>query len=808
MDWIRYAESHGSEGDPEIVNAWQYRDYLIRALNADVPFDQLVREHVAGDLLAKPRINKELGINESAIGPAHWRMVFHGFGPTDPLEEKSRYVDDQINAFSKAFLGLTVSCAKCHDHKFDAIGQRDYYSLFGILSSCRPSRVTIDLPEKLDRNRDLLFALKPKIKTAIADEWTRSGSIVRARLLASVGKFTDDGKTPSLLQPLVKLRHPSNDKATFAERWKLRVDDWKAARSRREMQSRQGYPKRWDLTDAAEYSKWTRYGTGLTNRPSTAGEFAISVAGDKVLSGIYPSGVYSHGISAKHAARLTSRDIYLGEDFDLWLRVIGDGGAIARYVVRDYPRDGTIYPIARLSPQWRWQKFDMTYWTGDDIHLELAAGQDEPLMANNEPRSWFGVREAVLMKKGSPSPIDANDGLDRVIAVAAESPPGNLEQLVDVYVRAILVAADAWRAGTCDDVDATLLGACIEIGLLPNNPQELLAVQPLLAEYRRLEAEIAVPTRVPGMEETVGRKQYVFERGNHKKLGVETPPRFLEAIDSSPYPVDGKARLRLAEDLLRDDNPLTRRVIVNRVWHHLFGRGIVPTPDNFGRLGLEPTHPELLDYLANRFTEHGWSIKELIRFIVLSKTWQLDSRPSDDAARVDPENRLLSHAILRRLEAEAIRDSLLAVSGDLSREQFGPPVNGDSNRRSVYVHVRRNALDPFLRAFDFPEPFSATGRRDVTNVPAQSLTMMNDPRIAALADHWAARVLADTSASSDEARVQRMVFAAFGRQATAAEVTACKAQLAASNSTSPDRKAQWSDLARSLFLCKEFVYIQ
>ncbi|MEM7314861.1 MAG: DUF1549 domain-containing protein, partial [Planctomycetota bacterium] len=147
MDWVRYAESHGSEGDPRIENAWFYRDYLIRALNADVPYDQLLREHMAGDLLENPRINDELGINESLIGTVHWRMVFHGFAPTDALDEKVRFTDDQIDTFSKAFLGLTISCARCHNHKFDAISQADYYALFGILGSTRPGRSAIESPE-------------------------------------------------------------------------------------------------------------------------------------------------------------------------------------------------------------------------------------------------------------------------------------------------------------------------------------------------------------------------------------------------------------------------------------------------------------------------------------------------------------------------------------------------------------------------------------------------------------------------------------------------------------------------------------
>lgn len=188
--------------------------------------------------------------------------------------------------------------------------------------------------------------------------------------------------------------------------------------------------------------------------------------------------------------------------------------------------------------------------------------------------------------------------------------------------------------------------------------------------------------------------------------------------------------------MLSDSNPLTRRVIVNRLWHHLFGRGIVATPDNFGKLGIEPTHPELLDYLATQFKQTGGSMKQMIRSIVLSKTWQLSSKPGVKAMEIDPENGYLSHAFLRRLDAEAIRDSLLAVSGEMNADLFGAPVDGNSPRRSIYVKVRRTGLDPFLRAFDFPEPFSAVGRRDATNVPAQSLTMMNDQRVAALAADW------------------------------------------------------------------------
>ncbi len=183
MDWTRYADSHGSEGDPAIENGWLYRDYLIRALNADVPYDQMVREHIAGDLLENPRINSDQQINESLIATAHWRMVFHGFSPTDALDEKTRFIDDQINVFSKAFLGLTVSCARCHDHKFDAISQKDYYALAGILGSCRPGRAVIDLPQKIDLHRDRLTELKAQIRGAIAKDWLASKDTMRDRLV-------------------------------------------------------------------------------------------------------------------------------------------------------------------------------------------------------------------------------------------------------------------------------------------------------------------------------------------------------------------------------------------------------------------------------------------------------------------------------------------------------------------------------------------------------------------------------------------------------------------------------------------------
>ncbi len=404
MDWIRYAESHGSEGDPGIDNAWHYRDYLIRALNQDVPYDQLVREHLAGDLLEQPRINRELGINESMIGPAHWRMVFHGFAPTDALDEKVRFIDDEVNTFSKAFLGLTVSCARCHDHKFDPISQRDYYALFGILGSCRPGRVAIDTEETLNKNRAQLAALKPRIRSAVAEAWLAAGPRLREQLLTADKPGNPSPGPLSVLQHWVQLTKEVRDGATFAVAWQHQVDAWQADRLQRQQHAQRPYWRRWNLTNPADYATWFRVGNSLPSKPFPAGEFSVAITGAKALAAIYPSGVYSSTLSAKHVARLTSGDVRLDANYDLWLSVIGDGGATARYVVEDYPRTGPVFPVTPLSPEWKWAKFDLTYWNSDTIHIELTTGRDAPLMVNGEARSSFGIREAVIVRKGEAGP--------------------------------------------------------------------------------------------------------------------------------------------------------------------------------------------------------------------------------------------------------------------------------------------------------------------------------------------------------------------------------------------------------------------
>ncbi len=764
MDWIRYAESHGSEGDPRIVNAHFYRDYLIRALNQDIPFDQLVREHVAGDQLESPRLNRELGINESLIGTAHWRMVFHGFAPTDALDEKVRFTDDQINVFSKAFLGLTVSCARCHNHKFDAISQKDYYAFFGIMGSTRPGRKAIDLPEIQDRNRSSIETLKPSIRDAIATDWLAALPTVKDRLKAFI---TEEDKDPKgeLLRPL----RETALKKSFSAAWEAVKSDWEQRDLAWKAHRKRGYPQRWDLSTSADHQKWYREGIGLKTGPVPAGAFSLSANGETAVSGIHPGGTYTHLVSTKHGGLLTSPDIDLDDAYEIWLRLKGAERSMSRYVVFNYPRNGTVYPVRDMrddQDRWHWQRYDVDYWSGDEIHLEVATSDDAPLLVRDKPRSWFGVREIVMVKKGEPTPPKTpRRYLAPIFSITQENSVEQIDDLIGAYSTAIKLALQAWQAGTLSDDQAELLDECLRLALLPNKIDQLPSAAALIQEYRRLERAIPIPRRIPTVAEWKAQDQALFDRGNHTKPLAKVPRRFLEAIDPSPYRTQLSGRRQLAEDLLRDDNPLTRRVFVNRVWHHLFGRGIVSTPDNLGRLGARPSHPALLDHLGSYLTTRAnWSIKQLIRYLVTSRTWRLASEPSPEARDLDPANDLLTHFNVQRLEAEAIRDALLQVSHRLDLRAFGNPVPGHEPRRSVYVNVVRNRLDPFLHTFDAPVPFSSQGRRNATTVPSQSLTMMNSDFVVETARHWGRQLGLEAARTPHKELVSRIWMRSFGRR--------------------------------------------
>ncbi len=769
MDWFRYAESHGSEGDPPIPQAWRYRDYLIRALNADVPYDQLVREQLAGDLLAEPRTDPERGVNESAAGPAHLRMVFHGFAPTDALDEQVRFVDNQIDVVSKALLGLTVSCARCHDHKFDPVSQRDFYAWYGVFASCRPALRTVNTPEARDQIVRRLQSLKGSLQERLAETWFARAAAWEKGQGPALDGDSGEGDPPSetLWKPWRELRSATEADAGAAwnalrDRWLKNLEDWKAWRERPGV-------IHWPATSGD--GAWFAHGTGVEDGPAPAGSFALRLDGSRILDDILPAGWYSHLISPRDSGILQSKHLLLEDGRELYLRAAGSGGAVARYAVQNYPRDGTVYPVSRLDGgSWNWLRWDLSYWTGDRIHAEISTALDQPVLSRTDgPPSWLALREAAFVPAGSGGPpaedLSAWSPLFETAALPAAG--SAVDALFGRTLRRVL---HSWRTGDLDDGGASFLGLLVRSGALPVQIAEVPGSAGLMAEYRRLEPQLPDPVRIPGVLETEFVDQPLFERGDHRRP-LETVPRgFLEVFSNEPYPAGSSGRLALAEDILAPDNPLAARVIVNRLWHHVFGKGIVATPDSFGRLGREPTHPELLDYLAGRFVENGWSIRKMLRFLVLSDTFRASSAPPPGVIEKDPGNALLSYFSVRRLEAEAIRDALLTTAGSLDPALFGPPVSGESGRRSIYLRVMRNDLDPLLAVFDAPEPHTARGNRDATNVPAQSLTLLNDPFVVRLAGEWARRATPAASETQEEEVIAGMFRQALGREARAMEV--------------------------------------
>ena len=813
MDWVRYAESLGSEGDPAIPNANQYRNYLIRALNADVPYDQLLREHIAGDLLAKPRLNMKLGLNESAIGPAHYRFVLQGFAPTDALDELVRTTENQIDVVSKAFLGLTVSCARCHNHKFDPISQEDYHAFYSIMTSCRPAMVNIDTSARQETNKAKLAELKPRIRAALAEKWLAETGTISEQILqpsAEWKKAIEDAKDfRNPLHAWNRLRLAKGEE--FTEGWKKLANDFSKSKKALDEQRARKYAKRWQLgQDADPLNEWVLDGNGLDGTVAKAGAFRVSPSGDRIVENILPAAVYSHLLSDKHVGVLGSPSFRVEPGQSLFVRVIGGGDVMARYVVQNYTRNGTVYPVTRLKDgKWRWQSWSIKYWEGDDVHLEVTTAGEQAILALNKPKSWFGVSDVIVIQEGQPAPRE--EPAEFVAPLFAKGDPVNAKRLAKRYAGALRQSIRAWRRGKMTDEQANFLGYFVREGLLPNTLDELPKVAELVKEYRRLEAEVPVPQRAPGVIEAEARDRPLFVRGNHKQPAQTVPRRFLEVINAKPFSTKNSGRLELAEAMLHADNPLTARVIVNRVWHHVFGRGLVATTDNFGKLGETPSHPELLDYLAKRFVAEAWSMKKLIRELVLTRTFQLGVTPTAKAREMDPDNRLLTRAHMRRLEAEAIRDAMLHASGSLDHSPLGGSDGFDTNRRSLYVRIIRNRLDPFLTIMDAPVPTSTKGRRDLTNVPAQSLTMMNDPFVISLAERLAKRVRDDESLKSAEAQISQMFQLALNRQPKPVELANAKVfieDLAALEKAGATSQDPWRDLAQAVFNLKEFIYLQ
>jgi hypothetical protein len=521
-----------------------------------------------------------------------------------------------------------------------------------------------------------------------------------------------------------------------------------------------------------------------------------------------------------------------------------------------------------------WRTIPVDRWIGHRAYVEIS-DSSIPMYGLNPPPSTarvpdgpddgYIVVEQVLCSD-DPDPPGAPNRLN--LAALDRCASDSIEDLATAYQALMREELERWLAGAMEDREEeeegliagasdglALLNWLLEHGLLDGGPGAPVCgdgpgtLAALLEGCRTIEAALPAPQRAPALADGTGEDEFVFLRGNYRTPGEPAPRRPPQVLcrDADPTSDAGSGRLELARQLVHPSNPLLARVLVNRLWQHHFGEGLVRTPDDFGRMGQPPSHPELLDWLAAEFVRRGWSIKDMHRLMVLSSTYRQSSEtagsslpgsPAGDTTTgpdlnianreaLDPENRLLHRMPVRRLEGEAIRDAILAVSGRLDPTLYGPsvlpyltphmegrgrpnpgPLDGDG-RRSLYINARRNFLSPLFLAFDYPIAFSSTGRRGVSTIPAQALALMNDPLVVQQAERWA-RAVRETGGTRVQS-IEALYQSAFTRSPSAAEREAAIRFLERQGSHhggGADDPRAWADLCHMLINVKEFIFVE
>jgi mono/diheme cytochrome c family protein len=768
LDLVRYAETAGHEFDYDIPNAFRYRDYVIRAFNLDVPYDQFVVEHTSGDALEPPRRHPVEGFNESAIATGFYVLGEGTHSPVDIREEQMRRIDNQLDVFSKTFLGLTLACARCHDHKFDPITAEDYYALAGYLVSSRHQQAFIDPPDRIGKFATGITDVKKQIAAILVDARDQLPQPLRIQ-------------ATTLVAPPGPSSSPAQRPAGITENTPI---------------GRAGRERVFEDFNRDRYDGWFVTGNAFGERPTCTGDFQFDRDGSSTrLISVLPGLAHSSVVSERLQGVLRSRSFTIESRFIHFLTA-GRGGRISVVIdgfekIRS-PIYGGLTTVVNTGPSPRWVTLDVEMWMGHSAYLEIADG-------------------AVVDFGGATSHVDDGNGWIAVDEVRTSDNP-----------TPETAAPHAGSQGARANLDLTKAIAALRV----TRPIQADRLAAAVAQAIALEMRIPAPTLAPAQTEGTGMNEHVHIRGSHKGLGNVVPRRFLTVLGGSGSQTSecGSGRNELARGIVDPAvNPLVPRVLVNRLWQHHFGEGIVRSIDDFGAMGQKPSHPALLDWLACKLVESGWSIKSIHRLMLTSNAYRMSSLPNARGEQVDPGNVLLHRMNVRRLEAESIRDALLAVSGQLSPRMYGPsvpvhltsymegrgrpgqsgPLDGNG-RRSIYLNVRRNFLNPMFLAFDAPVPFSTMGRRNVSNVPGQALTLMNDPLVIREANLWAKRIMTEHAISS-RGRVDKLYSGAFGRPPSALEAGASQAFLDG-HANGPTLEA-WADLCHVLLNMKDFIFL-
>ena len=864
LDVARYADSNGLDENMAHTTAFRYRDYVVQAFNRDKPYDLFVREQLAGDLLPdsddlETTLERWTATGFLSLGP---KML----AEDDPVKMRMDIIDEQLDTSFRAFLGLTMGCARCHDHKFDPISIRDYYSLAGIFRSSKTMKhhdVVAEWHEhvlapandrlRLQREREKVEAKTKAIEAVtkrenrklVKEGRTRVGAyLLAAQELAGYDRIR--------LRSVFEGRDPEPESLTVRE-----AGSWD--RGNVERQLKKGKTNIPDAGDSesppgayfAEYdvqaSAAGPYQLEFLEAETGAGTADIHLNGALVKRGIEAienrtaspdaggwmvAGIFD--LNAGHnTLRLEHKDRY--PYFEKLLFVpnpLPDGAPIPRTLIQVALRDD-LNPV--FLQQWidrlrrsRGAPYSVLYaWhalTGgrsregwqspaaglfEDLEAtgltELAARYQEQFQRAEEAwKKLVGDREIAGRKF---STVRTDDETEEI----------KLEDPALEAMRAILY--EKW--GPFRPPEKTT-------EYFPEAARREIAA--LEEERRKLEE--GLPELPSAMGVTEGKQiddLAIHLRGSHWDLG-EQVPRGFPGLGRKPAEKLGdparSGRLQLANWMVREDNPLAARVMVNRIWRWHMGRGLVASTDNFGRLGDAPSHPDLLNWLAIRFVEGNWSLKRVHRLVMLSATYRMSSRHAPEGAGKDPENRLLWRMNRRQLEAEAIRDSILAVSANLDLKPGGsllgqsgrgyirPGVRYDWNRRSIYLPVVRSSMYDFLRAFDFADPSVTDGDRGASVVAPQALFLMNDSLVLENSRRMAAQLLAREDLN-ETGRVRVAYERALGRLPGPEESRRALEFVARMDAGWRDRVAEpeerrmrsWQGFCQALMASSEFAYL-
>jgi hypothetical protein len=876
LDVVRYADSFdargiGSAGD--IRYAWRYRDWVVKAFNEDLPYNRFVMEQIAGDQLPgkKPGdFNADGLIATGLYVIGNWPG-----GDADRQKMMTDIVDDQVDVTGRAFLGVTLACARCHDHKFDPISQKDYYGLAGIFFSSHflPSpgspasgvalaTTPIASPEQIAKHKEYdqrVASLQSGIETTLDEQYRKLGKSILPRsveYLSAAAEIDRQGgnvathlssvaserrldpavlaRFADYLAPAIHARPVRKlfTKATVGVAGMAGVDSWTGADGRPDpcvIANNNDHPVSFStLTIPAKSIAmhpgpstgvavgWTSPLTGsvqirggVVDGDPNCGDgidWRIEHVRDNTLetvaSGSFPNGGTQEFAQGDGAARLESVDVRAGDVLQLTI-----------FPKENYSCDTTIVNLEIAERDGAHGVWNLSR----EVVGDLVASNPHPDRAGN-PAAWqfFEAGE----EKGTASVTPGSHLAQWLAATSAHEDASKLEaewtdslqQLDDesdelkksgknpdarLYFDLTDPRGPLWatardsRAALPAEARQTLAKMSQELAELKKNPLPLIE-----------EADALIEGGVPESQFAGIHDCHLMIRGRYDRQQELVPrgfPRLLASADQ-PKITQGSGRLELARWVASPENPMTAKVMVNRLWQHHFGQGIVRTPNNFGKLGVPPTHPELLDYLARRFVDSGWSIKAMQKMIMLSAAYQQSSVPDDRTLAGDPDNELFGRMNRQRLEAEPFRDALLAISGSLDKTMGGPAFRElNVPRRTLYLMTIRSDRSNFRMLFDAADPTGIVDQRNDSTVAPQALFLMNNPFVLDRAKALADRVMKE-GPPDDRARIDWLYRLLYSRPTTDRETEIGMSVIRAGGES-------WQRYCQVLLCANEFVYV-